>query len=159
MSQDNIFLNVGAMGHVSMISLGIAKNTNKRVICLDGDGSVIMHMGNLSTLGTSGCSNLVHIVLNNGMHESVGIQPTTAFNINLTNIAKNCGYGFVKLVSNVNELGNALDEIYNSDSKSPIFLEIRISNKVNYNHELARPKDSPNERKIKFMQFIKNIDM
>jgi phosphonopyruvate decarboxylase len=154
LSQENIFLNVGAMGHVSMISLGIAKNTEKNVLCLDGDGSVIMHMGNLTTIGTSECGNLIHVVLNNGMHESVGIQPTTGFEINLTNIAKNCGYSYVNSVSDLKHLEKALSEIKNTETKSPSFLEINITNKINYTHELSRPKDTPLERKNKFMEFI-----
>ena len=133
------------MGHVSVISLGIARNTKKRVICLDGDGSVIMHMGNLTTLGTSNCSNFIHIVLNNGMHESVGIQPTTAFDVNLSDIAKNCGYKKSKSISTIEDLKN---ELSTTDLEGPSFIEIKISNKVNYKHELSRPKDTPKERKL-----------
>ena len=141
LSQDNIFLNVGAMGHVSMIALGVAMNTPKRVICIDGDGSVIMHMGNLTNIGTSNCSNLIHIVLNNGMHESVGIQPTNAYNINLSNIAENCGYCYSKVIDTKESLLESLDEISNNSYTGPVFLEIRINNKVNYQHELTRPTD------------------
>ena len=155
LSQDNIFLNVGAMGHVSMIALGVAMNTPKRVICIDGDGSVIMHMGNLTNIGTSNCSNLIHIVLNNGMHESVGIQPTNAYNINLSNIAENCGYCYSKVIDTKESLLESLDEITNNSYTSPVFLEIRINNKVNYQHELTRPTDTPIDRKHQFIKCIK----
>lgn len=155
--QDNIFLNVGAMGHVSMISYGIAINTKKNVLCIDGDGSVIMHMGNLTNIGTSKCNNIYHIVLNNGMHESVGIQPTKGFNIDFTTIAKGCGYSYSKKVKSINELKLAMSEIEYNKTKGPYFIEICITNKINYNHELSRPKDKPIERKIKFMNFINNI--
>ena len=157
LSHDNIFLNVGAMGHVSMISLGIALNTSKKVLCVDGDGSVIMHMGNLSNIGNSKCGNLIHVVLNNGMHESVGIQPTNAFNINLTEIAKNCGYSYCKCISSLDNINDILKEIVDKEFESPIFIEIRINNKVNYSHELSRPKNKPIVRKKQFMDFINKI--
>lgn len=156
LSHDNIFLNVGAMGHVSMIALGIALNTNKKVVCIDGDGSAIMHMGNLTNIGNSDCKNLIHIVLNNGMHESVGIQPTNAFNIDLVNIAKSSGYSYCKTISEKEEISTTLDYVVESNFDGPIFIEIRISNKVNYTHELSRPKNTPIDRKIKFMDFINN---
>ena len=154
MSHDNIFLNVGAMGHVSMISFGIALNTNKKVICIDGDGSVIMHMGNLTSIGTSACDNMVHIVLNNGMHESVGVQPTTAFDVNLTKVAESCGYSYCKQVSKIEDLESELNYITDNNLDKPVFLEVLINNKVNYTHELSRPKNPPIERKEKFINFI-----
>src|SRR5690606_4429043 len=71
------FLNVGAMGHTSSIAAGIALGNKKRmVVCFDGDAAVLMHLGSLTTIGSSGLSNFLHIVLNNGAHESVGGQPT-----------------------------------------------------------------------------------
>ena len=154
MSHDNIFLNVGAMGHVSMISLGIALNTNKKVLCVDGDGSMIMHMGNLTSIGTSSCGNLIHVVLNNGMHESVGVQPTTAFDINLSKVAESCGYSYCKQISKLKDLESELAKLVIGNFDKPVFLEVMINNKVNYTHELSRPKKSPIERKEKFINFI-----
>lgn len=156
LKKDNLFLNVGAMGHVSMISLGVAMNTNKKVLCIDGDGSVIMHMGNLTSVGTSKQKNLIHIVLNNAMHQSVGIQPTVGFDINLTKISKSCGYNFSKCVTNYNDLNNIMRNINEKNISGPIFIEIRINGKTNYNTELPRPKDTPNERKNKFISYILN---
>jgi phosphonopyruvate decarboxylase len=156
LKKDNLFLNVGAMGHVSMISLGVAMNTNKKVLCIDGDGSVIMHMGNLTSVGTSKQKNLIHIVLNNAMHQSVGIQPTLGFDINLTKISKSCGYKFSKCVSNYNDLNYTMKEINEKNISGPIFIEIRINDKTNYYTELPRPKDTPNERKNKFITNILN---
>jgi len=153
-SHDNIFLNVGAMGHVSMISYGIALNTNKKVLCIDGDGSVIMHMGNLTNTGTSKCKNLIHVVLNNGMHESVGVQPTNGFNVNLTNIAESCGYKYCKQICILDDIRITMEEIEHHNYTGPIFIEIMINNKVNYTHELSRPKNKPIERKNKFIDFI-----
>lgn len=155
-NQDNIFLNVGAMGHVSMIAQGIALNTTKNVLCIDGDGSVIMHMGNLTTIGTGRCSNIYHIVLNNGMHESVGIQPTRGFDIDFTTIAKGCGYNYCKKVESIDKIKLVMDEIKFFKINGPYFIEVCITNTINYSHELSRPKDKPIERKNKFMNFIQN---
>ncbi|XP_052278718.1 LOW QUALITY PROTEIN: phosphonopyruvate decarboxylase-like [Dreissena polymorpha] len=90
------FLTVGSMGHASSIALGIAiQKHNRQIICLDGDGSVIMHMGALATIGQHGPENLKHVIINNGSHESVGGQPTDAGNhdnFNFGAIARGCGY-------------------------------------------------------------------
>ena len=153
-SQDNIFLNVGAMGHVSMISQGIASHTSKRVLCIDGDGSCIMHMGNLSTIGSIKSENLFHVVLNNGMHESVGIQPTCGFEVDFVKIAQGCGYTYAARATSQAEINRCLEEIRYYDIKGPYFIEVRISNQVNYTHELSRPKNKPIDRKEKFMSFI-----
>ena len=81
------------MGHAIMIALGIAKaQPQRKVICLDGDGASIMHLGNLAIAGQSNCGNLTHIVLNNSAHDSVGGQPTVGGRIDLPAIAAACGY-------------------------------------------------------------------
>ena len=86
------FLTVGSMGHANMIALGVAQNTDRNVFCIDGDGASIMHLGNLTSTGQSGAKNLIHILLNNAAHDSVGGQPTCADKIDLPLIAKACGY-------------------------------------------------------------------
>lgn len=87
------FQNVGSMGHVSSVALGIAlARPDKRVVVFDGDSAALMHMGALATNCRYGTGNMVHIVLNNGVNESVGGQPSAGFVVNLTAIAKACGY-------------------------------------------------------------------
>ena len=76
------FLSVGAMGHANNIALGIKMNTVEKMIMLDGDGALLMQMGALPTLGRYAKDNFIHIVINNGSHESVGGQPTDGFNVN-----------------------------------------------------------------------------
>ena len=89
------FLTVGSMGHSSAIALGIALfKSKKKVVCLDGDGALIMQMGGLSTIGRTMPKNFVHILLNNEVHESVGGQPTSAKNIDFIELAKSNGYQF-----------------------------------------------------------------
>lgn len=92
-SHGSDFLTVGAMGHASQIALGLAVNLpEQKIICLDGDGALLMHMGGMATIGTAGVKNFIHIVFNNGAHDSVGGQPTVARKIDLVRIAASCGY-------------------------------------------------------------------
>ena len=146
------FLTVGGMGHASQIALGIALHSkNKSVYCFDGDGSIIMHMGSLSTNGNIKCANLKHIVFNNGSHESVGGQPTTAHEFNIKNIAKNMGYDLTLSANNEKQLKKAIVEI--KEYKGSCFLEVMISNGTRA--DLGRPKSSPLENKKLLMSFLK----
>ena len=100
----NDFLTVGSMGHSSSIALGVAiSNKSKKIVCLDGDGSAIMHLGSQAIISAQNPSNFVHIILNNGAHDSVGGQPTVGKNISLTSIAKACNYKEVFKVKSKSE--------------------------------------------------------
>ena len=126
------FLTVGSMGHASQIALGIAKAQPKRpVICLDGDGASIMQMGNMAIVGQSGAANLMHIVLNNAAHDSVGGQPTVGGFIDLKKIAAACGY---------NKKG------------APKFKEIKVAKGARA--DLGRPKEPPHVNKKLFMKTL-----
>ncbi|CUU81645.1 phosphonopyruvate decarboxylase [Campylobacter hyointestinalis] len=131
---ENDFLVVGSMGFASSIAFMIDKFSKNRVICLDGDGSFIMHMG--SILNFKG-AKFIHVVLNNFAHDSVGGQETNAKNGNFALIAKSCGYDESYSVSSKNELISVLDRI--KDSQKLIFLEIRVSKGAR--KDLGRPKD------------------
>ena len=103
------FLTVGSMGHASQIALGIAINkTNTKVYCLDGDGAVLMHMGGMAIIGNQNVKNYVHIVINNGAHDSVGGQKTVELDIDLLKIAKVCGFKYCYSCSNANEIRRCL---------------------------------------------------
>lgn len=124
-SHENDFLNVGAMGHTSSIGLGIAMATKRKVVCLEGDSSAIMHLGSFTTTGLLKPHNFLHIVLNNGVHESVGGQKSAGFNVNLTEIAKHCGYVTIeKSVKTIEEINTAIKTL--NDSDGPAFMEIII---------------------------------
>ena len=84
----NIFFNVGSMGHVSSIAFGAALKKKKNIICIDGDGSFLMHLGSHAVIGSRKLPNYKYILINNGVHESVGSQPTVAFDIDIKGIAK-----------------------------------------------------------------------
>jgi phosphonopyruvate decarboxylase len=135
----NDILVVGSMGHCSSIANGIAlfnKQSNKKVICLDGDGSTLMHMGNLTTIGSLQPKNLIHFVFNNGTHESVGGQVLENKNTNLCNIARSCGYKECLEINTEEELKSLKDLKLGEDG--PVFIEVKIKTETIDN--LGRPK-------------------
>ena len=147
------FLTVGSMGHSSSIAMGLAlANKKRKIICLDGDGSALMHLGALGIIGQSKLENFYHILLNNGSHDSVGGQPTIAHNISLCEIAKACGYQFIDSIENKNYLKSKLLEFIKNPG--PAFLEIKV-NKGN-RKDLGRPQSTPSENLESFMNFMKS---
>ena len=129
------FYMVGGMGHSSMISLGYSLNTKDQVICLDGDGSLIMHLGSLISTGLKSKSNFKHILLNNGSHESVGDQKIDTFEVNFKYISKSFAYKNYYLAKNNFSFKKNLKHFLKS--KGPSFFEIHI--KSNSIKNLSRP--------------------
>lgn len=145
----NDFLTVGSMGHTASIAMGLARaRPERRVICLDGDGSVIMHMGALAIIGQSGLSNLVHVIINNGAHDSVGGQPTAGFGLNLVRVAKACGYTHVLSVSKPDEIRRAFARL--AGGEGPALLEVRVNKGAR--DDLGRPQTTPVENRDAFMK-------
>jgi phosphonopyruvate decarboxylase len=143
------FLTVGSMGHASQIALGIAvQKLGRSVVCLDGDGAAIMHLGSLSTVGWVKPKNFLHIVLNNKAHESVGGQKSAAEFIDLPAIAKANGYADVARVTTKEELVTALK----ARPACPAFLEVVVN--LDSRKDLMRPAETPQENKKAFMDFI-----
>lgn len=146
------FLTVGSMGHASQIALGIAlAQPDRRVWCFDGDGATIMHMGSMAIVANKASKNYIHVVFNNGAHDSVGGQPTVGLNIDLPAIAEACGYFHIFSVSDVNELKENLENIKSID-KGPIFLEIKV--KKGNRKDLGRPTTTPIQNKAAFMKHL-----
>lgn len=144
----NDFLTVGSMGHTASIALGLAySQPERRVICLDGDGSVLMHMGSLAIVGQSQQENLIHVVLNNGAHDSVGGQPTCAFAIDLAGVARACGYREVLMAAEPDKIDHAFASLL--ARKGPSFLEIRVNKGARA--DLGRPHSSPAENRDALM--------
>ena len=145
------FLTVGSMGHASQIALGIAiSNPKKQVFCLDGDGSVIMHMGSLGIIGSKQLKNFKHIILNNESHDSVGGQPTVGNIINFVSLAKSCKYkNSFKVLTEI-ELNKKMLKLKSDDG--PILLEIMV-NRGN-RKDLGRPTKTPKENMNLFMNFL-----
>lgn len=145
---DRDFLTVGSMGHSSSIALGIAlEKPERRVYCFDGDGAFIMHMGAISNIGSLAPKNLVHVVFNNGAHESVGGQPTLGFGIDICAIARACGYKEALTVTTAEEF-DALARRINS-LEGPVLIELRV--RINSRDNLGRPTTTPIENKVAFM--------
>lgn len=147
------FLTVGSMGHSSSIALGIALNKKeKRVWCIDGDGAVIMHLGAMSTIGQIAPKNMIHIVINNESHESVGGLPTSqAKNFDIVKIAGGCGYPYAVSVSNIDELRR---ELSLAKERRELSL-IEVKAKIYSREDLGRPTLTTYENKKNFMEFLK----
>ena len=145
------FLTVGSMGHSSSIALGIAFNKpNTKIWCIDGDGAALMHMGSMGIIGATAPKNYVHILINNGSHESVGGMPTVALDMDFVMIAKACGYKNAVCVENFEDLDKELIEA--KKRKELSFLEIKCS--IGARSDLGRPTTTPKENKDGFMNYL-----
>ena len=145
------FLTVGSMGHTSSIALGVALGQpNKRVFCLDGDGSLLMHLGALPIIASVAPDNLVHVLLNNSAHESVGGQPTVASQINFEGLSSSVGYKKYYLAEDLSSLKASLESI--KKDKGPTFLEVRILK--GSRDDLGRPTSTALENKLAFMENV-----
>lgn len=134
------FLVVGSMGHASQIALSISlAKPRHSVVCLDGDGALLMHMGALAINGQNAPDHFLHVVFNNAMHESVGLIPTVARKIDLPAVARACGYRTAHQVRTKAELFQVLQTI--SSAEGPHFVEI-LTNAVSRKN-LGRPTESP----------------
>ncbi|HZK25171.1 MAG TPA: phosphonopyruvate decarboxylase [Oscillospiraceae bacterium] len=147
------FLTVGSMGHASQIALGIAlAKPQTNVYCLDGDGALLMHLGGLAIIGSTAPTNLKHIILNNGAHDSVGGQPTVGQQIDIPAIAQACGYQTVRQAQSKKEISDQLAVL--QESPGPALLEIKINKGARA--DLGRPQSTPLENKAAFMKFLRS---
>lgn len=145
------FLTVGSMGHSSSIALQIALcKEDKKIWCIDGDGALLMHMGAMAMIGANKPKNLVHIVINNGAHETVGGLPTVAQEIDLVQIALGCGYPDAVSVDNYNDLDDALQAAWKADRLT--FIEVKSS--IGARTDLGRPTTTAKENKENFMKAL-----
>ncbi|MBO4845836.1 MAG: phosphonopyruvate decarboxylase [Lachnospiraceae bacterium] len=148
------FLTVGSMGHSSSIALGVALNKpNTTIWCVDGDGAVLMHMGSMAVLGSNKPKNLIHIVINNGAHETVGGMPTVASNIDLVKIAEACGYPYAVSVDSFEALDKELEAAKNRNELS--LIEVKCS--IGARDDLGRPTTTALENKQNFMEYLKTL--
>lgn len=158
------FLTVGSMGHASQIALGIAMaKTDRTVWCFDGDGAAIMHMGSMAIVANKAPKNYVHVVFNNGAHDSVGGQPTVGLKIDLPAVAKAVGYKAAISVASKEELEKELSTLIatphsrgeNSQLSTvggPVLLEVKV--KKGNRKDLGRPTTTPIQNKEALMTFL-----
>ena len=136
------------MGHASQIALGIAlAQPERRVWCFDGDGAALMHMGSMAIVAQKAPKNYIHVVFNNGAHDSVGGQPTVGLKIDLPAVAKAVGYKTAISVDNKEDLEKELSTL-----GGPILLEIKV--KKGNRKDLGRPTTTPIENKEALMAFL-----
>lgn len=147
------FLTVGSMGHAASIAMGVALAKRKRrVICLDGDGSLLMHLGALAVVGDLAPSNFIHVLLNNGAHESVGGQRTAAERMDFSAMARAGGYAGYYLATDAATLDTSWKRI--ASSSGPTFLEVKI--RVWSRANLGRPTSTPEQNKRAFMEHARD---
>ena len=148
------FLTVGSMGHSSSIALGVAINKPEtRIWCVDGDGAVLMHMGSMAVLGANAPKNMVHVVINNGAHETVGGMPTVAAKIDLVAVAKACGYPNAVSVDSFEALDVELEAAKARNELS--LIEVKCS--IGARDDLGRPTTTALENKVNFMNYLNSL--
>ncbi len=148
-SHENDFLTVGSMGHTSSIAMGISLYTDKNVYCIDGDGSMLMHLGSLGVAAKNVKENFKYILINNGSHESVGGQPTIGFELDISSILGGLGFDKVIQVDSVNQINDNFCQL--QDNKLTALV---INTKQGSRSDLGRPTKTPQENKEALMKFI-----
>ena len=148
------FLTVGSMGHASSIALGVALNKPETTVwCVDGDGAALMHMGAMAVIGRAKPANLIHIVINNEAHETVGGMPTAAGSADLAAAAKACGYESAVCADSFEALDAALRHA--RDNRVLSFIEVKSS--IGARDDLGRPTTTALENKERFMAYLKGL--
>jgi phosphonopyruvate decarboxylase len=152
-SDGHEFLNVGSMGHVSSVALGMAiACPEKKIIVFDGDAAAVMHMGSLATIGRYQPKNLIHIVLNNGVNESVGGQPSAGQVIDLTTIAKSCGYMTSSIhVEKSTDLKTIVEILTEADK--PGFIDVHVRQGIR--KDMPKLDIDHHKQKIQLMEELK----
>lgn len=146
------FLTVGSMGHCSSIALGVALHQpEKTVWCIDGDGAALLHMGALPVIAHHHPKNMIHIVINNGAHETVGGQPTVMGSLSFRDIAKDCGYPYSVSVADIESLDKELAAARQRKDLTMIEISCSIGSRVG----LGRPTTTALENKQMFMEKLR----
>ena len=150
-NHERLFMTVGGMGHASMIAYGMAQaDASKQIVCIDGDGAVMMHMGALAFIAKQSPENFLHIVINNAAHESVGAMPTGFSGQTYAQIAAACGYKNTCTVTTEEELKTAILEAKKKQELSLIEAMVSLDSRA----DLGRPKESAKENRIHFMNAV-----
>lgn len=149
------FLTVGSMGHASSIAMSIAlKKKNSKVWCIDGDGAALMHMGAMAVIGANAPKNMVHIVINNGAHETVGGMPTVAAKADLVKIAEGCGYPVAARAESLSDFDRLLKEA--KENSELTFIE--VASAIGSRDDLGRPTITARQNIKNFMEYLETLD-
>lgn len=144
-------LMVGSMGHASQAALGIAiASPDRPVWILDGDGAALMHLGGMAVIGEHTPANLHHVILNNGVHDSVGGQPTPSTHVDFVGVASALGYTRASSVRDRDDLATVVAEF--GETNGPTFLEVIV--RPGARSDLGRPTSSPAENKQALMRSL-----
>lgn len=150
----NDFLTVGSMGHCSSVALGVALNKpHVKVWCIDGDGAALMHLGAFAVNGSTSPGNLVHVLINNEAHETVGGMPDVSKNVDYPALAKACGYPETRSVSDPEGLVRALGEARKSERL--FFIEVKCA--IGARKDLGRPTTTAKENKEAFRKRLAEL--
>ena len=154
-NHERIFMAVGGMGHASMIAYGMAQvDLSRKIVCIDGDGAVLMHMGAVAFIAKQSPKNLLHIVINNAAHESVGSMPTGFRGQMYTQIAKSCGYKNIYIAKTEKEIAEMIIEAKNKNELSMVEIMVSLESRA----DLGRPKENARENRIDFMNAVLKAD-
>ncbi len=149
-NHDNLFMTVGGMGHASMIAFGVATNrADLKIVCVDGDGAALMHMGSMAFLAENAPKNFYHIVINNNAHESVGGMPTGCMDVDFAAVAKTLGYKKTVKITSPDEI-EAIGKDVSDSLEGPVLYEVMVS--LGARADLSRPKESAADNKKSFMR-------
>lgn len=144
------FLTVGGMGHAGQIAAGIAlARPDRFFVCIDGDGAALMNLGGNAIIAD--CSNLVHIVINNGAYDSVGGQPTKGWVVDFTKIAKACGYGRFSSAITRDQIRSSVISMIGCGNSSLLEVKCKRGSRA----DLGRPERTPGQNKKDFVKFLR----
>jgi phosphonopyruvate decarboxylase len=143
---------VGSMGCASAMGLGLACNVDRPVVVLDGDGAALMKLGNLATIGAYRPRNLVHLLLDNGVHDSTGGQPTVSAGVGFASIAAACGCSRAFVADSLAGVTTALSEAFRGEG--PTFIHARIT--PGSISPLGRPTIAPVEVADRLRSFLRS---
>tara|TARA_Y100001933_G_C18993869_1_gene561683 strand:- start:215 stop:1360 length:1146 start_codon:yes stop_codon:yes gene_type:complete len=153
-SNTSDFLTVGGMGCASSIALGFLRaSKRKKIICIDGDGAILMHMGSLFKVSKQ--KGFIHFVINNNSHDSVGGQSTNAYEINFEMLGKSLGYEYVSSLYSRQKLHSVLSEVFSESHNKSSLIEVRV--KKGYRKNLGRPSKTPKLNKENFIKQWSNL--
>jgi phosphonopyruvate decarboxylase len=141
---------VGAMGSASAVGLGVALHSRRPVVVLDEDGAALMRLGTLATIGATAPANLIHIILDNGVHDSTGGQRTVSEAIDFGGVGAACGYAQVLSCDSTEGIVSALDLALRE--RGPHVLHVRIA--PGSIKKLGRPTLPPHEVARRFSAFL-----